>query len=51
MLHNPSQGATTVDLAALGLDFDTIAAFIGAGEATLEGSSLRLEGQTSVVLR
>ena len=51
VLHNPSQGAKTIDLAALGLDFDTIAACIGAGEATLEGSSLRLEGQTSVVLR
>ncbi|MBR3585223.1 MAG: hypothetical protein IKO00_04310, partial [Oscillospiraceae bacterium] len=51
VLHNPSQGAKTIDLASLGLEFDTIAAFIGAGEATLEGSSLRLEGQTSVVLR
>jgi glycosidase len=51
VLHNPSQGAKTIDLASLGLEFDTIAACIGAGEATLEGSSLRLEGQTSVVLR
>lgn len=51
VLHNPSQSAKTLDLTALGLDFDTVAAFIGAGEASLEGSTLRLEGQTSVVLR
>ena len=51
VLHNPAQSPVTVDLSALGLDFDSIAACIGAGEATLEGSSLRLEGQTSVVLR
>ena len=51
VLHNPAQSAVTVDLAALGLDFDSIAACIGAGEATLEGSTLSLGGQTSVVLR
>ena len=51
VLHNPSQSAKTLDLTALGLDFDTVAAFIGMGEASLEGSTLRLEGQTSVVLR
>ena len=51
VLHNPAQSAVTIDLAALGLDFDSIAAFIGAGEATLEGSTLTLGGQTSVVLR
>ena len=51
VLHNPAQSAVTIDLAALGLDFDSIAACIGAGEATLEGSTLTLGGQTSVVLR
>ncbi len=51
VLHNPSQGAKTIDLAALGLDFSRISAVVGMGEATLEGTSLRLEGQTSVVLR
>ena len=51
VLHNPSNGAKTVDLAALGLDFDRVAAFIGMGEAQLDGTTLRLDGQTSVVLR
>ena len=51
VLHNPSQSSATVDLAALGLDFSRISAFIGAEEASLEGSVLRLGGQTSVVLR
>ena len=51
VLHNPSLGEKTIDLTSLGLDFDSIAAFIGAGEASLEGSMLTLGGQTSVVLR
>ena len=51
VLHNPSQNAKTVDLKALGLDFSQISAFIGLGQASLEGSSLTLDGQTSVVLR
>ena len=51
VLHNTTNSAKTVDLAALGLDFDRVAAFIGAGEASLEGTTLRIDGQTSVVLR
>ncbi len=51
VLHNSTQEVKTVDLAALGLDYTQISAFIGMGEATLEGTGLRLDGQTSVVLR
>ena len=51
VLHNPSQGAKTLDLAQLGLDFTQISAFIGMGDASLEGATLTLGGQTSVVLR
>ena len=51
VLHNPSQSGATVDLAALKLDFTQITAFIGMGQATLDGTSLRIDGQTSVVLR
>ena len=51
VLHNTTLGTKTVDLAALDLDFTEIAACIGMGEAELEGTSLRLGGQTSVVLR
>ena len=51
VLHNTSMGQKTIDLAALGLDFDTLAAVVGMGEAELNGASLVLGGQTSVVLR
>ena len=49
VLHNPGIMTQTVDLAALGA-FTTLRAAIGVGTATLEGTSLTLEGQTSVVL-
>ena len=51
VLHNPSQSSATVDLSALKLDYGELFAFIGAGEASLEGTTLRIDGQTSVVLR
>ncbi len=51
VLHNPSTGTKTVDLAALGLDYTELAAVIGMEDASLEGTSLRIGGQTSVVLR
>ena len=51
VLHNPSLGGKTVDLAALGLDFTQLCAVIGQEEASLEGSILTIGGQTSVVLR
>lgn len=53
VLHNPSNGTATIDLSTVsGAEgFRTIAAYIGQGEATLEGSVLTLNGRTSVVLR
>ena len=52
VLHNPSGSAATLDLAALDLSaFTAISGFVGMGRATLEGTSLTLDGQTSVVLR
>lgn len=52
VLHNPSGSAVTLDLAALGLkDFVAVSGFVGMGEAKLEGASLTLDAQTSVVLR
>ena len=53
VLHNPSNGSATIDLSTVsGAEgFRTIAAYIGQGEATLEGSVLTLNGRTSVVLR
>ena len=44
-------GQKTIDLAALGLDFEELAAVVGLGEAVLDGTKLILGGQTSVVLR
>lgn len=49
VLHNPSRGTKTVDLAAIG-PFTTLRAVVGLGGAELNGTSLTMEGQTSVVL-
>ena len=51
VLHNPSNGSATVDLASLGLDFKELTAFIGMEDAKLEGSTLTIGGHTSAVLR
>ncbi len=51
VLRNTTQSATTVDLAELGLSCTQISAYIGLGQAVLEGTTLTLDGQTSVVLR
>ena len=52
VLHNTSLSAVTVDLAQISdLDIQTIVAYAGVGGATLEGTVLTIEGQTSVVLR
>ena len=51
VLHNTTMAPQKLDLAALGLDFTEISAYIGMGEAILEGTTLYLDGQTSVVLR
>ncbi|MCH5339740.1 MAG: hypothetical protein J1E03_13230 [Acetatifactor sp.] len=51
VLHNPSGSAITVDLSAVtDVEFTKINAAIGAGGATLDGSTLTLDSQTSVVL-
>ena len=49
VLHNPSRSSKTVDLSAIG-DFTVLRAAVGLGGATLSGTSLTLDGQTSVVL-
>ncbi len=50
VLHNTTDRTMTVDLSELG-DFSKIAAFIGMDTATLEGTTLTVGPQTSVVLR
>lgn len=49
VLHNPSRNSQSVDLSAIG-DFGTLRAVVGMHGASLSGSKLEIEGQTSVVL-
>ncbi len=52
VLHNTTGSAATLDLAALGLgEFTQISGFAGMKDAVLEGTTLTLGSQTSVVLR
>ena len=52
VLHNPSGSSSTLDLAALGLgEFTRISGFVGMNDASLDGTTLTLGSQTSVVLR
>jgi len=52
VLHNTSLSAVTVDISTLtDISFETISAYVGVGVATLDGTTLTIEGQTSVVLR
>ena len=52
VLHNATTEPITVDLAQVAdLPLKEICAAIGMGEAKLEGTSLTVDGQTSVVLR
>lgn len=52
VLHNTTTDTVTIDLAQLtDVSLTTLAAVVGLGGATLEGTTLTLEGQTSVVLR
>lgn len=52
VIHNPTRSAKTVDLGAVTeMRFDTLAAYIGAGDAMLDGTVLTLGAQTSAVLR
>ena len=52
VLHNTSTEAVTIDLSTLtDLPLESLAAYAGVGDATLEGTMLTIAGQTSVVLR
>ena len=52
VLHNTTNEAITLDLSKIcDVSFETIAAYIGMGTATLEGTTLTIGAQTSVVLR
>ena len=52
VLHNTTNQEVVLDLTTLtDVPLKTIAAFIGMGEATLEGTTLTIAPQTSVVLR
>ncbi len=51
VLHNVSGEPVEIDLSALELSFTRINASIGRGDAVLQGTTLLLDGQTSVVLR
>ena len=51
VLHNTTKEPVTVDLSGVtDVPFDTVNAAIGLGGAQLDGSTLTLDGQTSVVL-
>ena len=51
VLHNASTEKTQVDLSQLDVDLSTLAGFAGMGGATLEGTILTLDAQTSAILR
>ncbi len=52
VLHNTTTKAVTLDISKLtDLTFDAIAAYVGMGIAKLDGTTLTIDAQTSVVLR
>ena len=52
VIHNTTNNAVTIDLSKYPqIPADRLAAFVGMGTASLEGTILTLSGQTSVVLR
>ena len=52
VIHNTTTEAVTIDLSKIeGVSFDTLAAMVGLGSAKLEGTTLTIDAQTSVVLR
>ena len=53
VLHNTTTETVTIDLSQLDIEITLteLAAFAGLGNATLEGTILTIEGQTSVVLK
>jgi len=52
VLHNTTDSDKTIDLSQVtDMPFQTLAAYVGVSQATLEGTLLTIGGQTSVVLR
>ena len=52
VFHNPTQESVTIELSKVtDVELEKLAAVIGLGNATLEGTTLTIDGQTSVVLR
>ena len=51
VLHNTGDAAKTLELSGMGLDYTRIVAVIGMDDASLDGTSLTIGPQTSVVLR
>ncbi len=52
VLHNPTAKPVTLDLGALVLgEFTTLSGFVGMEDCTLEGTTLTIGAQSSVVLR
>lgn len=52
VLHNTTTKPVTLDLTKVSdLPFETLAAYVGMGTAKLDGTSLTIDAQTSVVLR
>ncbi len=50
VIHNVSSETATVDLSAAGVSLSRINDIVGLGSASLDGTTLTLDGQTSVVL-
>lgn len=51
VIHNTTISTKTVDLASLGLTATELRAVLGLGTASLEGGTLTIEGQTSVIIK
>jgi glycosidase len=52
VMHNTTDAAVTIDLSQVTeTTFSTLSAIVGTGSAKLEGTTLTLDAQTSVVLR
>ena len=50
VIHNTTMSSKTVDLSAFGYTLGDVRAVIGVEDAALDGASLRLGGQTSIVI-
>lgn len=50
LLHNVSTGEVTIDLTNLG-NYTTLCDYIGIGKAGIQGNTLTIKGQTSVIIK